>query len=310
METAYFETLFSGYDEEEERTIELRALRPQWAECPTPSRSVGRHWFPLTATGRQEALQTALKWAERTLEVYCGILPRIARSGTQEGITLTKTLWTDIDAGQGTPEDALSLLKQAIQRQRVPIPCMVVCSGGGLHVYWTLPEVVPLPSQEARTHFKGLLKRIGEGIGGSDPAPHADLSCADVARILRVPGTKNFKQRGNPRPVEVLHCDPQAPLSLTEWEALHPLPRIAPRRIDPIHPQDTESYAGLWRWAKEPYAEGTRHKGFTSAARWLLREVCVPESVAFELLMQKGHVSSGTHPVSEEEIRRIVQWAK
>jgi hypothetical protein len=73
----------------------------------------------------------------------------------------------------------------------------IVSSGGGLHVYWPLAEQVLIdqwkPVAEA-------LKRLAK-----KQALRIDFTVtADAARILRVPGTMNFKIPGRPRAVKVL----------------------------------------------------------------------------------------------------------
>jgi hypothetical protein len=71
---------------------------------------------------------------------------------------------------------------------------MIVNSGSGLHGYWALwPAVSP---DEAEAANRRLAKALG-----------ADPHCVDAARILRPPGTYNFKTQP-PRPVELVHLEP------------------------------------------------------------------------------------------------------
>ena len=72
----------------------------------------------------------------------------------------------------------------------------VVSSGGGFHVYWPFDEEVPVDQwKPVAENFKRLCKQEGLNI---------DWNCtADAARVLRVPGTTNFKD-GKQRPVKML----------------------------------------------------------------------------------------------------------
>src|SRR5258708_2844973 len=73
-------------------------------------------------------------------------------------------------------------------------PSAVVASGGGLQSYWFL--TTPLDLQNGGVvHARQLLRALAIAVG-------ADLSAAEPARILRLPGTHNYKY-SPPRPVVV-----------------------------------------------------------------------------------------------------------
>ena len=107
-----------------------------------------------------------------------------------ENVSHLRSFFLDLDCGAGKPyidqADAAQALAKFVQDTGLPLPT-VVNSGGGLHVYWpvtrdlTLDEWVPV----ARA-LKALCKKHNL---------HADPAVtADAARILRVPGTHNYKQ--------------------------------------------------------------------------------------------------------------------
>jgi hypothetical protein len=90
-------------------------------------------------------------------------------------------------------------LGEAETRQRIqqyhPSPSIIVCSGGGLHVYWTLTTPIDLRTDydKART----ILRRLARSIAGI-----VDESVSEPARVLRIPGSLNCKKEyGAPRPV-------------------------------------------------------------------------------------------------------------
>lgn len=80
-------------------------------------------------------------------------------------------------------------------------PSAVVFSGHGLHVYWTFDK--PLPP-ETTASFEALLKRLCKVLAG-------DTSAAEVARVLRLPGSHNTKD-GESHLVEVIE-------RLSSWES-------------------------------------------------------------------------------------------
>lgn len=69
-------------------------------------------------------------------------------------------------------------------------PHMAVDSGHGVHLYWVLPQRIKVQdSPEIGARVEAIMKRLVQRLKewGADPA------CADIARVLRVPGYKNFK---------------------------------------------------------------------------------------------------------------------
>jgi hypothetical protein len=71
-----------------------------------------------------------------------------------------------------------------------PPPSVIVHSGGGLHCYWLLDQPHIL-TDENRQQAKELLKRWVTFVRG-------DEASKDLARVLRVPGTRNVKPEYGP----------------------------------------------------------------------------------------------------------------
>ena len=85
----------------------------------------------------------------------------------------------------------------------------MVNSGRGVHVYWPLTEAV---SAEQWLDAAERLKQACADNGLlADPAV-----TADVARILRVPNTNNYKD-DNPLPVMLYGVEPIKPVVLSEF---------------------------------------------------------------------------------------------
>ncbi len=113
--------------------------------------------------------------------------------------------WLDLDcgaekaaSGQGyaSKKEAWAALKQFIQQTAMPKPTALVDSGNGLHAYWLSAEAIPATEWEvqaaklkALTHHYGLLAD--------------DSRTNDIASVLRVPGTFNFKKPESPKPVKL-----------------------------------------------------------------------------------------------------------
>jgi len=166
--TSFFKQLYQFSDGQ----IELRAL---------PSRT--QQFFDI---GDHGAIDNFCLQHEEN--IFFGVATRDGRGGTKENIVHIPALWCDVDFKDTPRELAHEKLK------RFPFkPSAIIKSGGGIHLYWLLSE-----SAEKRdlVVIEDVNKRIAAALGG-------DMAATDAARILRVPGTNNFKY-SPPRPVEIV----------------------------------------------------------------------------------------------------------
>lgn len=95
-------------------------------------------------------------------------------------------------------------------------PSAIVHTGGGLHVYWFLAEPVG-PSDFALV--KSIIKALAFTF-------RADTNACDIPRILRIPGSANFKPEYDPpRPVTLSREDwhPEREFALSDFVALLPV---------------------------------------------------------------------------------------
>jgi hypothetical protein len=116
----------------------------------------------------------------------------------QANAVATKTLYVDCDFkggehGYDTKEEALQELKRFLEETSLPKPSIVVLSGGGMHIYWSVSRALTL------SEWQPLANALAEA------TKHHNFKCdvgctVDGARVLRVPGTQNYKQ-DTPRPV-------------------------------------------------------------------------------------------------------------
>jgi hypothetical protein len=132
----------------------------------------------------------------RRMAAYFGVAlrtPQAARDRKGSGAycqTLT-ALFVDAD---------FKHLGEAETRKRLadfPIPpSIIVNSGGGLHPYWLLRRPLEL-QQGGYAHAHSILRRLAQSV-----ADVVDEGVSEPARILRIPGSLNFKKEyGDPRSV-------------------------------------------------------------------------------------------------------------
>ena len=120
----------------------------------------------------------------------------------QSNVAFIKSFWLDVDSnkedgsGYRTQADAASAVMAFIKITGLPQP-VVVSSGNGLHLYWPLDkEITPDVWLPIAKRLKAVCAEHGL---------RADPSCtSDSARVLRIPGTFNYRDPSNPKPVEIL----------------------------------------------------------------------------------------------------------
>jgi hypothetical protein len=108
---------------------------------------------------------------------------------TKRNAAGAKALWMDLDGGPGKPYPDGAAAAQAVlrfcQTAGLPVP-LLVSSGNGCHAYWVLGEVIA-PSVWL-TYANGLKSLASQHNLAQDPS-----RTADIASVLRTPGTHNRK---------------------------------------------------------------------------------------------------------------------
>lgn len=134
-----------------------------------------------------------------------------------------KALWIDCDTGEKkqykTQHEAMAAMLAFRARHNLPMFSAVVNSGGGMHFYWISKTALKVSEWAPFADgLAALLKadKIVDDIGLT----------TDVARILRVPGTLNYKT-DPPKPVELLDLPTGMPLYDFATD-LAALPALAP----------------------------------------------------------------------------------
>src|SRR5262245_14063435 len=101
----FLDALFEVYPAEPTLYLEIRPAFPEWRKAGLyPNGDAPQNWqfytkqrrfFPVTAEGRQRAVQHALRVSE-ALETFYGVLPRNNVSkGRQEDVPTAGVVWAD-----------------------------------------------------------------------------------------------------------------------------------------------------------------------------------------------------------------------
>lgn len=202
-------------------------------------------WTGKATQSRAGLLKMVRYYAQRHIDVYVVLGSQItaevkenARADswaktqrTGANIKSHKSLFVDIDFGEGHKSvtnyadlnEAWYALDDFCVAAKLPMPSMRIHSGGGLHAYWVLDT--PLSVDE----WKPLAEALKEAI--LEHGFKCDVSLtADPARILRPPGTFNYKIKDHPRPVRMY--EPGSQYSYTTlFNALSPYMRSIHHKV-------------------------------------------------------------------------------
>lgn len=183
--------------------------------CVLGLRSGGYPETKLVAT-REEAQDLIDSYLKQKRDVYFAVAkfeePKKGR--VQTNVQALKALWLDIDCGEkkaevnkitGRPDGYIDQAAGAKKLQEfcntvgLPPPT-IVNSGRGLHTYWVFDREV------TREEWKPVALRLRQLCEKQEF--YVDPVVFEESRILRVPGTLNYKD-DPPKPVEVLTTQPE-----------------------------------------------------------------------------------------------------
>jgi hypothetical protein len=134
------------------------------------------------------------------IDVYFGVNPRVGKQGKKENVQYVVAFHAEVDYGQDghkkhseyeTYEQALKGIDSFELK-----PTLVNHSGGGFHCYWVLKEPVKVSDFGVET-LENINRSLVRKLGGDGGTHNLD-------RVLRVPGTFNFKLETNPREVRAI----------------------------------------------------------------------------------------------------------
>ena len=166
-----------------------------------------RFWeLPRTEEDWNGIGEACIQWSDAGEDVYVGVLPRWRKGGRDNDVHTAGVLWCDIDDLDG--------LDQIATLDKVTV---AVRSGKGLHCYRRLKTTGIGTKPTEQRDFIQLLERWMLTLSAA-----ADIKCKNPSRILRVPGTLNWKNREAPRLVELATYPPEASRIVAETTSTHP----------------------------------------------------------------------------------------
>ena len=172
---------------------------------------IGRYPDQRFVETREKVQEIADKFVSNQVDAYFGCAKfGAANNRTHSNAKYFKALWMDVDCGaEKAVPDENGIIKGYVDQPtglaefqkfckavglRQPI---IVDSGNGWHVYWLLDET--LEQNAWRPLARALRDKCVEHGLIIDP------SAFEASRVLRIPGTFNFKDKSNPKPVTVMN---------------------------------------------------------------------------------------------------------
>jgi hypothetical protein len=223
--------------------------------------------------------------------IYFGVSTRVKGDGTKAGIRQIPALWIDIDFKDLT-EGKIEVQKRI---RDFPLkPTFVINSGGGLHIYFKFKEP---DTRDEIPRVENLNRRLASYFGG-------DMASTDASRILRLPGSRNFKYEPA-RDVTIETFHPEREFNLSDFDFLPELKEDRPLGLATL-PQLSDNHTdgeALLEEALKVACPGIRNStGFQLACK--LRDLGLTKDEAFPFMIRyaKGkHGKEGDHRYTRKE---------
>ena len=202
---------------------------------------IGRFPDQRFAETREQADEFIKEFVDNKIDAYYGC----AKFGdlnerTQENALYFKALWMDIDCGptKGVPNSkgkiegyidqstGLAEFQKFCQATNLPKP-ILINSGNGIHAYWLFDRTLN------RQEWNPLAKRLKQLC--KEHGLIVDDKVFEAARVLRPTGSLNFKDKDNPKPVEVWN-ESTPELSYEDWVNLLGNPEPEPEETPEFIP--------------------------------------------------------------------------
>lgn len=118
-------------------------------------------------------------------------------------------IWVDIDIESGMAHKAKNLPTSIDEAMEVLPPefppSIIVHSGHGLHVYWLLKNPIYITNPEIRNKTITMVRKVQQLVRNNANKRGWKIDpTADLARVLRVPSTWNYKDKSNTVPCEII----------------------------------------------------------------------------------------------------------
>jgi P4 family phage/plasmid primase-like protien len=269
-------------------------------------------WFEVQPSGYEEPMgRSKAADIEQLVAIYADIDFKPAPEG-MGSIPAAEDLLHDLEGALGTP------------------PACVVATGHGLQPYWLIED--GFIDDDSRDRVAGILRRWGklvqtlaQALGGN-----AD-NVYDLPRILRVPGSINFKDPSHPVPT-AWEFGPEVRYSLNELDEILDAHGIDLQSVEVA--TEIASPSAQWEWAEHDCDFSDVIRGEISVSvptgrhPWglkiaailygMVRSGCVTEETFYELrdrvfiprLMELGHIQQPIREVTGYEIAQILRWGQ
>ena len=262
----FFHRLFGASLEENEQFIELRCINRH-------DDQTRQEFFPSI-----EVFLEAIKNQAPRFDYYFGIHPRASKNGTAEAVKYVTCIWADLDWNnfKGGQNEAIARVR------KFPIPpTAVVSTGHGIHVYWLMKEPEEL---EDPADFRCIVKGV-QKLLGSDQVD-------DLSRVLRIPGTLNYKDLENVLPCKIVFFDYSRRYGIPDFEQF----AISAEEGSQSH-KAAPKIEGI-------IPKGERNKVLASIAGTMRRRGCSPEAI-FAALKEQNKQCEALLP--DDELRGITE---
>ena len=177
--------------------------------------------------------------------VSMGTFPSRSGGRTKEAVAYVGALWVDVDAHgdgkYGSVDEAKAGVKDFLAKTGLPRPTHLSMTGHGVHLLWATDD---LPVDQWQPLANALWEVISRS--GLD----ADSITEDSARILRLPGTANFRNPECPKPVRLFECPEKVAPELFV-ERLKVALRASRRREEPPQRSGASAPQADLGWLKE-----------------------------------------------------------
>jgi P4 family phage/plasmid primase-like protien len=201
---------------------------------------------PQAAGGRRSASDLSALDIPQDRDVWIGLIPIPPgdKRGKADEALRIPAIWADLDVGEGKFADFDSC-ESAIMELSMMLgsdPAYVTMTGHGLQPVWAVDDEDSRDVERMTAllpWFGVLVRRVAEANGGS-----AD-SVFDAARVLRAPGSTNWKDPATPVPttVDFRGGRPLSASEITDVLEAYGIDRPQPGGVEEHHP------AANWQWA-------------------------------------------------------------
>ena len=215
-----------------------------------------------------------------------------------------KFAWLDLDYGieghkseqnPATREDALGLINQFPHA-----PTLIIFTGHGLQAFWFFDKSVDATEENGRLKVSHLVDALQSTIAQYAAVKGWQVdNTADLARIMRVPGTINYKDPANPVQGTILEFQPDRRYSVDQLLAA----------CLPIARGRTKAGSKQNRIAAEagPIPESVRSNTLISLAGGMRRYGMSEGAIATALI--EDNLARCKPPLQEDEVKRIAHSA-